>query len=222
MTPSVFHAAAHDPQGPIAAAERLILVNATVIMLAVIVPVILLTIAVSWWFRAGNKSWFGPFRCWSSCSLAASLGSIRMTSIRASRSPRPARQSTSKTDRRARYGLSGAQLGQLRAHGGRCAVGEFFVGRGRVRACRSSAGPLSRLSFPHERAGRQRDDVRQPHLGLEPPRGLHPHPAGLRCVFGGHLHRTAQARPTVPFYRLFLRWSGFTDCMSAPAFSGCW
>ena len=44
-----------DPQGPIAAAERTILMNATVIMLAVIVPVILLTLAFAWWFRAGNK-----------------------------------------------------------------------------------------------------------------------------------------------------------------------
>ena len=44
-----------DPQGPIAAAERTILLNATVIMLAVVVPVILLTLAFAWWFRAGNK-----------------------------------------------------------------------------------------------------------------------------------------------------------------------
>jgi cytochrome o ubiquinol oxidase subunit 2 len=44
-----------DPQGPIAAAERTILLNATVIMLAVIVPVIVLTLAFAWWFRAGNK-----------------------------------------------------------------------------------------------------------------------------------------------------------------------
>ena len=44
-----------DPQGPIAAAERTILLNATVIMLAVVVPVILMTLAFAWWFRAGNK-----------------------------------------------------------------------------------------------------------------------------------------------------------------------
>ena len=44
-----------DPQGPIAAAERTILANATVIMLAVVVPVILLTLGFAWWFRAGNK-----------------------------------------------------------------------------------------------------------------------------------------------------------------------
>ena len=44
-----------DPQGPIAAAERTILLNATVIMLAVVVPVILMTLAFAWWFRSGNK-----------------------------------------------------------------------------------------------------------------------------------------------------------------------
>ena len=44
-----------DPQGPVAAAERTILANATVIMLAVVVPVILMTLAFAWWFRAGNR-----------------------------------------------------------------------------------------------------------------------------------------------------------------------
>ena len=39
---------------PVAAAQRTILGNATVIMLAVVVPVILLTLAFAWWFRAGN------------------------------------------------------------------------------------------------------------------------------------------------------------------------
>lgn len=43
------------PQGPIAASELKILLNATAIMLAVIVPVIVLTLAFAWWFRAGNK-----------------------------------------------------------------------------------------------------------------------------------------------------------------------
>jgi cytochrome o ubiquinol oxidase subunit II len=45
-----------DPQGPIGAAERTILVNATAIMLAVIVPVIVLTVVFAWWFRSGNRS----------------------------------------------------------------------------------------------------------------------------------------------------------------------
>jgi cytochrome o ubiquinol oxidase subunit 2 len=44
-----------DPHGPIGRAERIILYNATAIMLAVVVPVILLTVAFAWWFRAGNK-----------------------------------------------------------------------------------------------------------------------------------------------------------------------
>ncbi|RYF33749.1 MAG: ubiquinol oxidase subunit II [Comamonadaceae bacterium] len=44
-----------DPKGPVAAAEHLVLLNATVIMLAIIVPVIVLTLAFAWWFRAGNK-----------------------------------------------------------------------------------------------------------------------------------------------------------------------
>ena len=54
QTPSWQHGVL-DPQGPIAAAERTILLNATAVMLAVIVPVILLTLAFAWWFRAGNK-----------------------------------------------------------------------------------------------------------------------------------------------------------------------
>jgi cytochrome o ubiquinol oxidase subunit 2 len=43
-----------DPQGPIGLAERTILLNATAIMLAVVIPVIILTLAFAWWFRAGN------------------------------------------------------------------------------------------------------------------------------------------------------------------------
>jgi cytochrome o ubiquinol oxidase subunit 2 len=44
-----------DPHGPVGAAERTILFNATAIMLAVIVPVILGTGLFAWWFRAGNR-----------------------------------------------------------------------------------------------------------------------------------------------------------------------
>src|ERR1700754_2945050 len=44
-----------DPRGPVGHAERVILVNATAIMLAVIVPVIVLALAFAWWFRAGNR-----------------------------------------------------------------------------------------------------------------------------------------------------------------------
>jgi cytochrome o ubiquinol oxidase subunit II len=43
-----------DPQGPVASAEHLILINSTAIMLVVVVPVILATLAFAWWFRASN------------------------------------------------------------------------------------------------------------------------------------------------------------------------
>lgn len=44
-----------DPRGPVSAAERLILLNATGIMLVVVVPVILMTVAFAYWYRASNK-----------------------------------------------------------------------------------------------------------------------------------------------------------------------
>jgi cytochrome o ubiquinol oxidase subunit II len=43
-----------DPQGPVSSAERLILLNATAIMLVVVLPVIVLTLAFAWWYRASN------------------------------------------------------------------------------------------------------------------------------------------------------------------------
>jgi cytochrome o ubiquinol oxidase subunit 2 len=43
-----------DPQGPIASAERLLLINATAIMLVVVVPVILATLGFAWWYRSSN------------------------------------------------------------------------------------------------------------------------------------------------------------------------
>src|SRR5213592_3350031 len=43
-----------DPQGPVAAAERLLLINATAIMLVVVVPVILATLGFAWWYRSSN------------------------------------------------------------------------------------------------------------------------------------------------------------------------
>jgi cytochrome o ubiquinol oxidase subunit 2 len=43
-----------DPKGPVAAAERLLLVNSTAIMLVVVVPVILATLAFAWWYRSSN------------------------------------------------------------------------------------------------------------------------------------------------------------------------
>ena len=43
-----------DPAGPVGRAELLIMLNAVVVMLAIVVPVILATLAVAWWFRASN------------------------------------------------------------------------------------------------------------------------------------------------------------------------
>ncbi|WP_050043886.1 ubiquinol oxidase subunit II [Bradyrhizobium sp. LTSPM299] len=44
-----------NPKGPIAAGERLILFNSLGIMLAIVVPTILATLAVAFWFRASNR-----------------------------------------------------------------------------------------------------------------------------------------------------------------------
>jgi len=44
-----------DPRGPVGKAERVILYNSTAIMLAVIIPVIVLTLVFAWWFRARNS-----------------------------------------------------------------------------------------------------------------------------------------------------------------------
>ena len=43
-----------DPQGPVGGAQKVILLDALAIMLCIIVPTILGTIAFAWWFRAGN------------------------------------------------------------------------------------------------------------------------------------------------------------------------
>jgi cytochrome o ubiquinol oxidase subunit 2 len=43
-----------DPQGPIAEAERQILFNSLGIMLAIVIPTILATLGVAYWFRASN------------------------------------------------------------------------------------------------------------------------------------------------------------------------
>ena len=52
---SIWQSGVLDPQGPIGAAERLILLNATAIMLAIIIPVIVLALGFAWWFRASNS-----------------------------------------------------------------------------------------------------------------------------------------------------------------------
>jgi cytochrome o ubiquinol oxidase subunit 2 len=44
-----------DPKGPVAAAERLILFDSLGIMLAIVIPTVLATLAVAYWFRASNR-----------------------------------------------------------------------------------------------------------------------------------------------------------------------
>ena len=44
-----------DPKGPIAAANRQILLNSLGIMLAIVIPVILATLGVAFWFRESNE-----------------------------------------------------------------------------------------------------------------------------------------------------------------------
>jgi cytochrome o ubiquinol oxidase subunit 2 len=44
-----------DPVGPVAAAEKQILINSTAIMLAIIIPTMIATVAFAWWFRRGNS-----------------------------------------------------------------------------------------------------------------------------------------------------------------------
>ena len=43
-----------DPAGPIASAQRTILIDSLIIMLAIVGPTILATLAFAWWFRTGN------------------------------------------------------------------------------------------------------------------------------------------------------------------------
>jgi cytochrome o ubiquinol oxidase subunit II len=43
-----------SPAGPVGAGDRIILLDSTVIMLAIVVPTMLATLAFAWWFRASN------------------------------------------------------------------------------------------------------------------------------------------------------------------------
>ena len=43
-----------DPVGPVGSAEKTILINSTAIMLAIVIPTMIATIAVAFWFRRGN------------------------------------------------------------------------------------------------------------------------------------------------------------------------
>lgn len=50
-----------DPVGPVGSAEKMILINSTAIMLAIVVPTMIATIAFAWWFRRGNaKATYRP------------------------------------------------------------------------------------------------------------------------------------------------------------------
>lgn len=49
------HPGVLDPAGPVGAGERTILLNSLAIMLAIVIPTMIATIAFAWWFRAGNK-----------------------------------------------------------------------------------------------------------------------------------------------------------------------
>jgi cytochrome o ubiquinol oxidase subunit 2 len=44
-----------SPAGPVAAGERTLLLNSLFIMLGIVVPTMIVTVAFAWWFRAGNK-----------------------------------------------------------------------------------------------------------------------------------------------------------------------
>jgi cytochrome o ubiquinol oxidase subunit II len=52
---SAFNEGVLDPKGPIAAAERLILFNSLGIMLAIVIPTILATLGVAFWYRSSNR-----------------------------------------------------------------------------------------------------------------------------------------------------------------------
>src|SRR5208282_5968507 len=43
-----------DPKGPIGIADKTILIDSLVIMLAIVVPTVAATLAFAWWFRASN------------------------------------------------------------------------------------------------------------------------------------------------------------------------
>ena len=45
-----------DPVGPVAAQEKQLLINSTAIMLAIIIPTMIATVAIAFWFRRGNAT----------------------------------------------------------------------------------------------------------------------------------------------------------------------
>jgi cytochrome o ubiquinol oxidase subunit II len=98
-----------DPHGPVGKAERVILYDATAIMLAVVIPVIVLTLAFAWWFRARNSQtryrpdWEYSGRIeiiiWSIPALVILfLGGIAWTGSHDLDPPAPLRESTAPLD----------------------------------------------------------------------------------------------------------------------------
>lgn len=121
-----------SPQGPIGKAERVILTDATIIMLAVVIPVILLTAAFAWWFRAGNGRasylpdweysgriemivWSIPALVITSPSSAAWRGSAHISSILPTQSFRRKSRSTWRLCRSIGNGCSSIPLKGLQA-----------------------------------------------------------------------------------------------------------
>src|ERR1700734_2578360 len=103
------HEGVLDPRGPVGKAERVILYDSTAIMLAVIIPVIVLTLAFAWWFRARNSRaryrphWEYSGRIemiiWSIPALVILfLGGIAWTGSHDLDPPAPLRESTSPLD----------------------------------------------------------------------------------------------------------------------------
>ncbi len=55
LAPSVAHAdPILDPVGPVGAGDSIILIDALVIMLAIVIPTMIATLAFAWWYRASN------------------------------------------------------------------------------------------------------------------------------------------------------------------------
>lgn len=49
------HYAVLSPAGPVAAGDRMIMLDSLAIMLVIVVPTVIATLAVGWWFRASNR-----------------------------------------------------------------------------------------------------------------------------------------------------------------------
>ncbi|MDQ0470216.1 ubiquinol oxidase subunit II [Labrys wisconsinensis] len=55
-----------DPQGPVSLSEKLILFDSLAIMLVIVVPTIIATLAFAWWFRASNvRARYQPYWAFS-------------------------------------------------------------------------------------------------------------------------------------------------------------